>query len=223
MLPHSNPKLPNKDIELAVCLHDAMNNNSEIILLYKKLNLVAHAILQLVVPVSYYTLVQVIERHTALRIQFHTSESPVQDPDCYGHELPALEANLRLLAACSDVIVVRHVDVKYQFFLESLEAGLLDPVAHAWLEGREGGREGGGGRDREGGREGGREGWRRRDREGGRGGTEGGRDEGAKVVTNFVMQIMYLEIWRYTYTLYLHNISMRDFHIHICMYLTYIP
>ena len=66
-----------------------------------------------------------------------TSESPVNDLDGNSDKLPALCANVSLLTACSDVVVVSHVNVKDQLLASRLEVSLLDPVLHARLTGKE--------------------------------------------------------------------------------------
>ena len=63
-----------------------------------------------------------------------TSKSSVNHPYGNGDKLPTLDANVCLLTTCSDVIVVRHVNVKDKLFAFCLEVSLLDPVLHTWLK-----------------------------------------------------------------------------------------
>ena len=75
-------------------------------------------------------------------IKSFTPESPVDDLDSDSDEPPTLGADVCLLTACPNVIVVCHIDIKDKLFALSLEISLLDSVLHARLrEGREGGRE----------------------------------------------------------------------------------
>lgn len=41
----------------------------------------------------------------------------------YGHELPTFGANIRLIAACSNLVVIRHIDIEYQFTLDRFHYG----------------------------------------------------------------------------------------------------
>ena len=72
-------------------------------------------------------------------IKSFTPESPVDDLDSNSDEPPTLGADVCLLTACPNVIIVRHIDIKDKLFALSLEVSLLDSVLHARL--REGGRE----------------------------------------------------------------------------------
>ena len=67
----------------------------------------------------------------------HTSESSVDDLDSNSDESPALDTDVSLLAACSDVIIVCHIDIKDKLFALSLKVSLLDSVLHARLRERE--------------------------------------------------------------------------------------
>ena len=49
------------------------------------------------------------------------SECPVEHLDGHRHELPALEADVGPGAARSNVVVIRHVDIKDQLLLHGLE------------------------------------------------------------------------------------------------------
>lgn len=49
------------------------------------------------------------------------SQRGIDDLDRHGHELPALVAYVCLVAACSDVVVVRKIDIEAQFFGERFE------------------------------------------------------------------------------------------------------
>ena len=62
-----------------------------------------------------------------------TSQSSVNDDNSDGDKLPAALADIGLLAASPDIIVVCHVYVKHQFLLAGSEAGLLHTVFHARL------------------------------------------------------------------------------------------
>ena len=75
-----------------------------------------------------------------------TSQSSVKYLDCNDHKLPAKWTDARPTATRADIIVVCHVNVKYQLLLQCLEAGLLDSVTHARLQE---GRKRGEGRERQ--------------------------------------------------------------------------
>lgn len=63
-----------------------------------------------------------------------TPEGTVNDAHGYGDEPPAEETDVGLLAARSDIVVVRHVNIKHQLFLHRLEVGLLHSVLHGGLK-----------------------------------------------------------------------------------------
>ena len=62
-----------------------------------------------------------------------TSKSSVDDLDSDSDEPPALGADVCLLTARPNVIVVRHIDIKDKLFTPSLEVSLLDSIFHARL------------------------------------------------------------------------------------------
>ena len=62
-----------------------------------------------------------------------TSKSSVDDLDSDSDEPPALGADVCLLTARPNVIVVCHIDIKDKLFTPSLEVSLLDSIFHARL------------------------------------------------------------------------------------------
>ena len=63
-----------------------------------------------------------------------TSECSVNDPYSYDNELPARVADVCLLTARADLIIVRHVDIKHQLLTLGTEVGLLHSVLHTGLQ-----------------------------------------------------------------------------------------
>ena len=63
-----------------------------------------------------------VHPHDMLKPEIFTQRH-INDFDRHGDELPALDANVGVVAACSDVIVVRQIDIEAQFLGEGLEGG----------------------------------------------------------------------------------------------------
>ena len=64
------------------------------------------------------------------------SKAGIDDFDGHCDEVPAFVADIGFVAACSDLIVIRQIEIEYEFFGDGAEGGgFAEGFAIAWVGG----------------------------------------------------------------------------------------